>query len=265
MGVVASRIARGDLSARSGITRRDELGDLGRHIDGMADSLEKAEEMKKRLIADAAHELRTPVTLIRGTLEMILDGVYDPGRERLEKLYGETELMSRLIGDLQALAGWEAGNMVLEKQEFSLSALGRDAADSFGGRWNQEKAEVLFSGSGEFMITADPLRIKQVFLNLYSNALRHLPPAGRLETSFIEKTDEIVVTVTNNGPPLPAGMEEKVFDRFVRVDSSRNREYGGRGLGLSIAREIVLAHGGRIWAENLPGGAGVRFAFSLPR
>lgn len=265
MGVVAGRIARGDFSARTGIARFDELGDLGRHIDGMADSLEKAEAMKRRLIADAAHELRTPVTLIQGTLEMILDGVYDSSKERLEGLYGETELMSRLIGDLQALADWEAGNMVLEKREFSLTALGRAAADSFGVRWAQGDVEVLFSGSGEITAVGDPLRIKQVFLNLYSNALRHLPPGGRLETSFAEKPDAVVVTVTNNGPPLPEGTEDKIFERFFRVDSSRNREHGGRGLGLAIAREIILAHGGTIGAENLPDGGGVRFIFSLPR
>jgi len=265
MGAVAGRIARGDFSARTGITRYDELGDLGRHIDGMAGSLERAEAMKRRLIADAAHELRTPVTLIQGTLEMILDGVYDSSRERLEGLYGETELLSRLIGDLQALADWEAGNMVLEKREFSLTRLGRAAADSFGARWAQGEVEVLFSGSGEVAAVGDSLRIKQVFLNLYSNALRHLPPGGRLETSFTEKADEVVVAVTNNGPPLPEGTEEKIFERFFRVDSSRNREHGGRGLGLAIAREIILAHGGAITAENLPSGEGVRFVFSLPR
>ncbi len=264
MGAVAGRIAQGDFAARTNIDRKDELGDLGRHIDGMAGSLEKGEEMKRRLIADAAHELRTPVALIQGTLEMIIDGVYDPGRERLERLYGETELLSRLIGDLQALAGWESGGVVLEKREFSLGALGRDASDSFGGQWAQQGVDVVFTGSGETTVVGDPLRLKQVFLNLYSNALRHLPPGGRLETSFYEAPGEAVVTITNNGPSLPEGTEEKIFHRFFRVDSSRNRDHGGRGLGLAIAREIILAHGGRIWAENLPGGTGVLFGFSLP-
>lgn len=152
MGLVAGRIARGEFEVRTGIRRSDELGDLGRSVDEMAASLQRAEEGKRRLIADSAHELRTPMTLIQGNLEMILDGVYDSSRERLEMIYRETELMSRLIGDLQDLASWEAGNVVLQRRRLSLEAVNREVMTSFRSQWENLGAEMILSeGEGALL------------------------------------------------------------------------------------------------------------------
>ena len=265
MGEVAGRIAQGEFKVRTKMRRTDELGDLGRSIDDMAGSLQRAEEAKRRLIADSAHELRTPMTLIQGNLEMILEGVYEGNRDRLEMIYRETELMSRLIGDLQSLADWEAGNIGLEKTEVSLPILAREVMELFHSRWQALGTRIIFPETGGYIVLGDAVRLKQVFLNIYSNALRYLPPQGELTVSFAKETDGVTGSIDNSGPPLPEGEEKKIFERFYRIDGSRNRSIGGRGLGLAITREIITAHGGRIWAENLPGLRGVRFSFFLPK
>ena len=265
MGEVAGRIARGEFKVRTRMERTDELGDLGRSIDGMAESLQRSEEAKRRLIVDSAHELRTPMTLIQGNLEMILDGVYEGSRERLEMIYRETELMSRLIGELQTLADWEAGNVTLEKTITSLTVLAREVMELFHSRWEALGVEISVTETKDCVVMGDAVRLKQVFLNIYSNALRYLSPGGRLEINLVKQADGVEVSIANTGPPLPEGEEEKIFARFYRIDSSRNRNIGGRGLGLAIAKEIVTAHGGRIWAANLPNSRGVRFTFFISR
>jgi signal transduction histidine kinase len=288
----SKRIGQGDLSARAGkdgssrmksgataagkrnssrgSQRRDELGELTEQFNSMADSLEKAAESRKRIIADTAHELRTPVSLIQGKLEMILEGIYSPDRDTLSALYEETKLLAGLIEELQQLADADAGSLFLKKGPVSLSSLMEHAAEMFAPE--MKKKGIIFSfpspQSGEpfeeFPVRADPRKITQVIANLLSNAVRHTPEGGSVEAVLDQSSGEVRLSVANSGPPIPEDKLESVFDRFYRLDEGRSRKEGGAGLGLAICKVIVEAHGGRIWAENIRS-FGVRFTFSLPR
>ena len=288
----AKRIGQGDLSARAGkdgssrmksgataagkrnssrgSQRRDELGELTEQFNSMADSLEKAAESRKRIIADTAHELRTPVSLIQGKLEMILEGIYSPDRDTLSALYEETKLLAGLIEELQQLADADAGSLFLKKRPVSLSSLMEHAAEMFAPEMKEKGIIFSFPSpkSGEpfeeFPVRADPRKITQVIANLLSNSVRHTPEGGSVEAALDQSSGEVRFSITNSGPPIPENKLESVFDRFYRLDEGRSRKEGGTGLGLAICKVIVEAHGGRIWAENIRS-SGVRFTFSLPR
>jgi signal transduction histidine kinase len=263
----SSRVAAGDFSVRVDSAGKDEIGNLTRQFNKMAESLQRAEASRKRMIADSAHELRTPVSLIQGKLEMILDGVYTADREHLTDILEETRVLSRLIGELQDLADADAGGLLLKRENFDLrDVIGRAAA------MHQQEIEAAgvrleaAAGTEELPIFGDRQKLYQVLTNLLTNALRHTSEGGtiRIASGTEEKKKEkIRISVYNSGPRIPEDKLEAVFERFYRLDSARNREHGGKGLGLAISKAIVEAHGGRIWAENVPAG-GVRFTAELP-
>ena len=266
MKTAAIRLSNGDLTARTGVNRRDELGELAQAFDDMASSLEAGEEWKRRIIADAAHELRTPVALLQGNLEMMSDGVYPLEISRIKSLYEETRLLTGLISDLQELAGLEAGRRELSFSTVELDTLARDVADTFQPVLQETGGQLVIRGTEIPAVPGNYIRLKQVFINLFSNAARYIPPAGSIEVDIFhdDKKGEVRVEISNNGPSIPPEDLEKIFERFYRVEKSRNRDAGGRGLGLAIVGEIIKAHGGRIHAENLSENRGVKFAFSVP-
>ncbi|MDC7223847.1 MAG: ATP-binding protein [Spirochaetales bacterium] len=273
----AADLGRGLYSVRSEIAGKDEIGRLGVHFDEMARSLEASEEWKRRIIADTAHELRTPVSLVLSRLEMIKDGIYPADEKQLNHLYGEVEQFSRLIREMQRLAGMEGGTVSLEKDKgavipFCLSQIHSFLPESrkkgVSLTWNDKRVDESFSPSlpdgEESRIQADWNRLEQVMKNLLSNALRHTPPEGtiRVRTELGER--DVLICVEDSGPGIPEGERLRIFDRFYRLDSARNREQGGSGLGLAISKAIVEAHGGRISAgESDLGGAAFRVI--LPR
>ncbi len=263
---VARTISKGDFSIRTNLNRRDELGELASGIDEMAESLEKSEEWKRRIISDSAHELRTPVTLLQGSLEMMIDGIYPLERDRIRGLHDETLHLSRLIEDLQALASLEAREEKLKKEKSDLPLIAREVAASFLPVMKEAEVDLVVSSGSVSPVSADPVKVKQIFLNLFSNALRYAPSGSMISVDFEKDEEEnrLWVSVNNSGPAIPEDKLSRIFERFFRVEKSRNRSEGGRGLGLAICAEIVRAHGGRITAENLPGDGGVKFAFFLP-
>ncbi|MBI9104495.1 MAG: HAMP domain-containing protein [Spirochaetales bacterium] len=265
MKSAAEKIALGDFSIRTGVKRQDELGDLASTFDDMAASLETGEEWKKQIIADSAHELRTPVALIQGTLEMMSDGVYPLEPDRIKSLYEETQHLSDLIAGLQELAGLQAETDRWEKSEVDLKSMAEDVAESFVPVLRDKKATLNISGDSPFLVKGNSSRLKQVFINLYANASRYIPEKGIIDVTFRDLTasGEVEVSISNDGPPIPVNELEKIFERFYRVEKSRNRDEGGRGLGLAICSEIIKAHGGKISAENLPNKSGVKFAFTM--
>ena len=246
---------------------RDEIGELSRAFNQMARSLARQESLRRNLMADIAHELRTPLSVIRSDLEALLDGVYQPTPDALGSLHEETLLLSRLVDDLRALAQAEAGQLRLEPRPVDLGGLLRGAIASFAAHAEaQDQALSLDLAPHLPLVNADPQRVQQVLANLISNALRHAAGVrqerggGHVVVSARQRGGEAQVTVADDGPGIRPEDLRHVFDRFWRGDGART---GGSGLGLAIARELVLAHGGRIWVESEPGW-GASFFFTLP-
>jgi len=267
----AGQIAGGDLEVRVGATGNDELGRVGTAFNQMAASLSHQEQLRRNLMADIAHELRTPISVIQGQVEALQDGVFPLTSEALEPLHSNALLLNRLVEDLRTLAHAEAGQLELDRHPVNLAAVVHDLFDSLRvqaeARGITLRAEVPDNLPPAY---ADPQRLRQILLNLLSNALRHTPAGGEvsMRSSGASRRsgadDWLLVAVTDTGPGIPAEDLPHVFDRFYRGDKSRSRQTGGMGLGLTIARQLVEAHGGRIWAESGGPGQGSTFSFTLP-
>jgi signal transduction histidine kinase len=256
----AHRLTEGDVPQVQ-VRSQDEIGELARAFNQMAQSLSQQEMLRRNLMADIAHELRTPLTVIRSDLEALLDGVFEPTPETLASLQEETLLLSRLVDDLRALAQAEAGQLQLERQSTDLAELLRAVIASFDLQADtQGLALVLDLPSDLPRLDADPQRVRQIVANLVSNALRHAPDSSRVVVAAAERPGEVLVSVTDDGPGISPEEVSHVFDRFWRGQRSRA---AGTGLGLAIARELVRAHGGRIWVESEQG-KGSTFYFTLP-
>jgi signal transduction histidine kinase len=256
----AHRLAEGEMPQVQ-VHSRDEIGELGQAFNQMAQSLARQETLRRNMMADIAHELRTPLTVMRGDLEALLDGVYEPTPEALASLQEEALLLSRLVDDLRALAQAEAGQLRLERKPTDLADLLRGVVASFDLQADSQRQTLALDVPFDLpAVHVDPQRIRQVVANLVSNALRHAPESGRVTVSAALHPGEVQVSVMDNGPGIAAKDLPHVFDRFWRGSEAR---VDGSGLGLAIARELVRAHGGRIWAESAPG-KGSSFHLTLP-
>ncbi len=245
------------------VRTRDEIGELAQAFNQMAGTLAHQERLRRNLMADIAHELRTPLSVIRSDLEALLDGVYEPTPDVLASLQEESLLLSRLVDDLRALALAEAGQLKLERELFDLGEVLRTSVAGFAVQAeNRGQALILDLAPRPLLVNADPQRVRQVVANLVSNALRHAPSAGnQVAVSANPLPAEVQVSVADDGPGIVPEEMPYVFDRFWQGDGARA---GGSGLGLAIARELVRAHGGRIWVESTPG-QGTTFRFTLPK
>lgn len=261
----ARRIGAGELTYRVPITSRDEIGDLARQFNEMAEALERDERLRRQMMADIAHELRTPLSVIRGQVEALQDGVFELSPENLKPIHDQTLLLGRLVEDLRDLALAEAGRLPLERTEVSLERLIRRIVEAFQPR-AQEKGLALSVELPEALppVQADAQRLEQVLENLLSNALRYTPAGGTVNVRAWEEPQWVVFTVEDTGTGIAAEDLPHIFERFYRADKARSRADGGTGLGLSIAKQLVEAHGGRISAESAPG-KGTRFTVRLPR
>lgn len=266
----AHAIASGDLSQRVTTNSRDEVGEVSRAFNQMAEALEDDERLRRHMMADIAHELRTPLTVVQGQVEALLDGVFPLTPEQLVPIHDETLLLSRLVADLRDLALAEAGQLTIECRRVDLGDLTRRVVAAVEPVAAEKNIALALDVSPNLpTISADADRLNQVLHNLLTNALRHTPSGGRVTISVriasLEewKVGRLVVSVADTGPGIPAEDLPYIFDRFYRADKSRSRAGGGSGLGLTIARYIVEAHGGRIWAESQVG-RGTLIGFTLP-
>ena len=254
-------MARGGRPAHVDVSGRDEIAQLARSFNAMADALGEQEALRQRMVSDVAHELRTPLTNLRCELESIQDGLATADPRRIASLHQEVLHLGRLVDDLQELAIAEAGSLPLQLARIDLAATVAHVVERFEAE-SERRAIALSHRVDHVEIDADATRIAQIVRNLLSNALRHTPEGGRIDVDVRREGQHAIVTVSDNGGGIPEGELERIFERFYRVDESRTRERGGAGLGLAIARRLVELHGGSIRAENAGGGA--RFTVSLP-
>ncbi len=260
-------IAKGDFKIRVNIYRHDELGDLANGFNLMAESLEAAEKWKQRIIADSAHELRTPVSLIQGHLEMMLEGVYPMDREGIQTIFDETLLLTSLISELQELSSTEAGNTSLEMEKISLEDLIKSVINNFKAKMDEKNINLDINvEEGLLKVLADRQKLYQVLLNIISNSLKFTPVDGLVTIStWLDKTiGSFFLSIEDSGPGIDPEERTKIFDRFYRIDKHRNRDAGGSGLGLAISSEIISRHGGTIEAVDPIIGKGTRILITLP-
>ena len=261
----ASKIASGDLAQRVKHRSDDEVGEVSIAFNTMAEQLEMKEKSRKQLLADVAHELRNPLSIIQGNLEAWLDGVIMPTPEQIAPVYDETVLLNSLITDLRELSLAEAGQLKLRLEQTDLAGLINAEAAVFQARC-QDKDVILQADPAADLprVNIDSERIRQVLHNLLENALRFSAPGGSIKVMAVTGRDNnVVVSVSDTGSGIDPDDLDKVFDHFYKADKARQRSYGGAGIGLALVRKYVELHGGKVWAESKPG-KGSTFSFTLP-
>ena len=263
----ARRVATGDLSTPVAVVGSDELAELSASFNEMTEELKRLEAAKRQVIADSAHELRTPVTLIQGTIEGMIDGVFPLDVRTLESVHEETVRLSRLIDTLRELEIIESGELDLSIEGVDLGETIRKAMPLFASAAKAKSIDLAAESAGREppIAAGDVLRLGQVVYNLVSNAIKYTPAGGKVRVREVDAPrDFVAFSVEDSGPGIAPGERVRVFERFYRVDKSRSSGSGGRGLGLAIAAEIVKAHGGMVAVADSPLG-GAAFVVTLPR
>jgi len=262
--LASERLGRGDFSQRVQIKDRGEFGELARTFNSMAGDLERAEKLRQNMVADVAHELRTPLSNIQGYMEALRDGIMKPDNKTIRSLYEEASLLSRLVDDLQELSLAEAGELKLVRQSGDIGEIIRQAVAAVEAKERASGVSLAVELPEKLPpVNIDPRRIGEVLRNLLENAVAHTGK-GDTVTVAARQLDRLVeIGVTDTGEGIPAKDLPNIFERFYRVDKSRTRATGGSGLGLTIARRLVEAHGGKIEVQSEPG-EGSRFSFTVP-
>lgn len=246
----ARRIESGDYSAQVPEWGSRDIRSVARAFNSMSARLKTIDEQRRSFMADVTHELRTPLSVIRGQAEAIADGVYPADTAHLAPILDATEALDRLVEDLRTLVLTDAGSLVLNKEPTDLGQLVHDTVDSF--RSQAESAGISLSpevADNLPTVEVDPARIRQVISNLLSNAIRHTPSGGSVKVAVNSAAGQVTITVTDTGEGIPPDLLPHVFERFVKGPNSK-----GSGLGLAIAHDIIQAHGGSIQVQNRPGG-----------
>ena len=259
----SNRVADGDYSVRVKERGTSEVRSLTEAFNSMTEKLEINDNQRRNMLADISHELRSPITIMQGNLEGMIDGVYSPDVERLKSLYDETQILSRLVDDLRTLALAESGSLQLKREPTDLGLLIREIVSTFGPKAEGKRIRVKTEIGEVEPLDVDTTRIIEVLRNLLTNALRYTPDQGEVNVGLSESTvggeGGVLVFVQDSGAGIASADLNRIFDRFYKSSDS-----GGMGLGLSIAKYLVEAHGGKIWAESQVG-QGTKVMFFLPR
>lgn len=262
----ATAVAAGDLGQQVNVTAHDEVGELAARFNDMSHALALAELQRQQLLADTAHDLRTPISIMQSHLEAMMDGVFPATPDNLGAVYEETLRLGRLVNDVRTLSLAEAGQLPLDRQPVNLSELVAQAAAAFQPLAEADGIHLQVDIAQTPPILADASRLHQVLANLISNALRYALQGSQTPPQVVVRVanegDNVQVSIRDTGPGLTAVQRTQVFDRFWRSDAARSREQGGSGLGLAIARSIIEAHGGEIGVESQVG-QGTEFWFRL--
>ncbi|MCL4250713.1 MAG: cell wall metabolism sensor histidine kinase WalK [Anaerolineae bacterium] len=265
LAAAAQAIGKGDFQRQVKVSGTSEIRSLGESFNRMADALRNAEVLRRNLVADVAHELRTPITALQTSLYALIDDTYPVTKQEIAGLYEQTRLLSRLVNDLHELSLADARQLPLRKHRVDISAALEELVTPF--RMVAETKAIDFDvvKAGKLPdIEADEARINQVLHNLLSNALRHTPEGGTITLTLSEYGDGVQIAVTDTGEGIPPEHLPHIFERFYRGDAGRSRDMGGTGLGLAVAKAIVEAHGGEILAESEIG-KGTSVKVRLPR
>ncbi|MEJ2382822.1 MAG: ATP-binding protein [Xanthomonadales bacterium] len=262
LGRTVTRLSEGDYAARAGHHGRDEIGTLGARVDRLAATLEQNRTARRRWIADIAHELRTPVAVLKGEIEAVTDGVRKADGAMLASLAEEINHLASLVDDLQALALADAGALNVVTEPLRLAALAEQVAESFRTRLADRGIALELRLAGDVAVNADPQRLRQLLHNLLENSVRYVEDDGRVRLTLSGGKGALLV-LEDSGPGVDDAQLSRLFDRFYRVESSRSRATGGAGLGLAICRNIVEAHGGSIAAGRSELG-GLALRIELP-
>lgn len=262
----SEQLAMGDLDQRVQVSGRDEVGRLASTFNQMAASLQQAQQSRKAMTADIAHELRTPLAVQRAHLEALEDGLYPLTIENLETIRDQNVLLTRLVEDLRTLALADAGQLDLQLTPTELPGLVQRIVERYEPQAAARKIRLLSElpeTCPELLL--DPMRVQQVLGNLLSNALRHTPEGGEIRIQAACRKQQVVLSVHDSGAGIPPEGLPHVFERFYRLDKARQRSDGGTGLGLAIARHLTEAMSGSISAQNHPqGGALFTLTFPIP-
>ena len=258
-------LANGNYSERVQVNGSDEIAKLASRFNHMASQLEQVESMRRQLIGDVTHELRTPLTSIKGYMEGLVDEVLPANAETFNQIHHEADRLSRLVDDLQELSRVEAKSYSLDLRSVSVSTLVQTTLKRLSPQATAKRITFRSNLPADLEpVLADEDRITQVLVNLTANAIQYTPEDGEVLISAAQHGNEIHVSVKDSGIGIPQEHLANIFTRFYRVDKSRSRHAGGgSGIGLTIAKHIIKAHGGRIWAESAGEGQGSTFTFSL--
>ena len=261
----SQRIAEGHYDERVQLQGTDELNQLAGSFNKMAEQLEQVENMRRRLLGDVAHELRTPLTAIKGSAEGLMDGVLPASDETYQQIHAEAERLSRLVDDLQELSRVESRAIQLDVHPVDAAMLIQTVAKRLQYQFDEKRIKLTLDLPAQpIHILADDGRAIQVFTNLVGNALQYTSENGTVLVSARQEKEEAVFSIKDNGVGIPAEHLLHIFDRFYRVDKSRSRAHGGSGIGLTIAKHLVEAHGGKLWVESEGKNKGSVFSFTLP-
>lgn len=266
MSGATQRIADGRYDERVQASGEDELSQLATRFNQMAEKLDQVESMRRRLIADVSHELRTPLTAIKGSMEGLMDGVLPANDETFQQIHAEAGRLNRLVDDLQELSRVETRAYQLDFRSLDVSSLVQTVTKRLAPQAESKRISLNLDLPPDLpLILADEDRAIQILTNLTGNALQYTPEGGQVAISVKRIHDEVEISIHDTGIGIPPEHLPRIFDRFYRVDKSRSRQAGGgSGIGLTIARALVEAHGGRIWVESDGAGTGSTFNLTLP-
>jgi len=263
LGSTVDTLSRGNFEAHARVSTGDEIGRLAANVNRLAETLQKSRSARQRWMADIAHELRTPVAIIKGEIEALADGVRQPDERSIGSLKDEIDQLSELVEDLQTLALADAGALDLRREPLDLATLVAQVAGSFEQRLLERDIHLEQPPERAVPAEGDPRRLKQLLHNLLENCSRYVEKGGRVRISLGPCEDGVELVVDDSGPGVDDDQLARLFDRFYRVEGSRSRAGGGSGLGLPICRNIAEAHGGRLEAARSPLG-GLRVRLTLP-
>jgi len=261
---ISRELAAGNFTNRVEVVSQDEVGDLGLAFNSMADSLARLEQLRKSMVSDLAHELRTPLTNLRGYLEGLSDEVVPPSVETFRMLENEILRLVHLVDDLQQLTKADSAHAFLRRQELSCLTVSEQLRALFERRFLAKEIDLQVKiEPADLMVNADLDKLLQALRNLLENAWRYTPHRGDVRLSLKEVADGVEISVINSGEGISVADLPFIFERFFRADRSRSREHGGAGIGLSIVKQLVEAHGGRVGAESAEGSTRIWLLFPI--
>ena len=260
----AATLAAGDYGMRLPLGRSDELGDLARHFNALAERLDQAEAARRQWVADTSHELRTPLAVLRAQLEAIQDGVRQATPEAIDAMGRRVLALSKLIDELYALARADVGELACRREPLDLWALAATEAGAFAARFQAAGVGLeLQPADTPAVVMADPDRMRQVVANLLENSLRYTAAGGAVRLHAQREPGQCQLVLDDSAPGVPDAALPRLAERFYRVDASRSRGHGGAGLGLALCRRLLEAQGGTLAFAHSPLG-GLRVTVSMP-